>query len=459
MDYTVIVDDSDSQIIYGLGGDSWALFVNSSQGYQGTAHTAMSRDANLIFPFVGGREIIIRGNFIGENDSSGNGNYPIFQVDSQNLICTPDVPQNGGQFLCSTSSLPMEVANRTLSMFVNPNAENQFHIDYIRHGSSSQSAWAANGTTVFISSPNNSTPGLSFEGDWQYQPPGGASDIRRAMQTLTPSSKVTYSFAGDSFAWWSCCISVDTSANAANGTYSIDGGEAIPFQVDGRFIQSVQCKDTEILFQTQTGQLQAGNHTLEVIYNGDDTKIPLTLCALAATPLDFSVLDIVPSSSIRSNPSPTPSSSTAPDRHPFPSSSLTPDDRHHGLTQDALIAIACIVSGVTVALIILVVGIIWWRRKIAKRSAHESRPGSTDSLLPFAFHSVVGFIDMDKRSSASFGSHPASDAASSNIPKELPVSDEQDDRNVSSRTETLPSPPQLESRPPSYRSTGSLPNL
>lgn len=238
-----------------------------------------------------------------------------------------------------------------------------------------------------------------------------------------------------------------TTSNSANGTYSIDGGEAVLFQINEDFIQGPQCKDERILFQTQRGQLPVGNHTVEVVYNGDDTKMPLTLCALTAVPLDFSALDVASPSPMRSNPSPS------------SSSNLRPDDHHHGLTQDALIAIACIVSGVTVALIILVVGIIWWRRKSAKRSAQESRPSSTDSLLPFVFHPVVGFVDMDKRSSTSFGSHPASAAASSNTPKALPVGDEQDVRNVSSHTETLPNPPQLESRPPSYRSTGSLPNL
>lgn len=67
-----------------------------------------------------------------------------------------------------------------------------------------------------------------------------------------------------------------TSTNDANGTYSVDGGEAIPFEINGKeFIQGPHCKDERILFQTQNGQLQAAHHNMEVVYNGDDTKMPL----------------------------------------------------------------------------------------------------------------------------------------------------------------------------------------
>lgn len=52
MDYTVIVDDSDIQIIY-TGGDSWSSNIEP-HAYQQTFHRAMSRDANLTLPFIGG---------------------------------------------------------------------------------------------------------------------------------------------------------------------------------------------------------------------------------------------------------------------------------------------------------------------------------------------------------------------------------------------------------------------
>lgn len=84
-------------------------------------------------------------------------------------------------------------------MFVDSDAAiQQFHIDYIRHGSNSQVAQAVDGTVVYVKSPNNSTLGLSFEGGWQYQSIGGTNDIKRAMQTSTPSSKATYNFVGGS---------------------------------------------------------------------------------------------------------------------------------------------------------------------------------------------------------------------------------------------------------------------
>lgn len=118
-------------------------------------------------------------------------------------------------------------------------------------------------------------------------------------------------FIGDTFTWWGCCMPPGISSNAANVTYSIDGGDALSVPIDENFIQSAHCKDERILLQTQPGQIQPGNHTLEVIYGGDDTKMPLTLCALAATPLDVSVLDVLPSNSHPQFHSPPPASSPA----------------------------------------------------------------------------------------------------------------------------------------------------
>lgn len=230
-----------------------------------------------------GREVIIRGNFVGDNNSSNSAAYPIFQVDMQNLECAPNPPQNGGQFLCSINRLPLAITNHTLTMFVNPDATiQQFHIDYIRHGSNSQAAQMSNGTILFVQSPDTRTPGLMLDSNWDnLHSLGSANDVQTAMQTSTPSSKATYQFAGrlpilaidcresiannqaigDSFAWWSCCMPPGTSSNVANGTWSVDNGEPVSFQIDDQFIQGSKCKDEKILFQTRNGQLQTGNHT------------------------------------------------------------------------------------------------------------------------------------------------------------------------------------------------------
>jgi hypothetical protein len=367
-DYTVIVDDSDSQIIYGPDADSWSPF-DISRAYQGTLHNAMSQDANMTLSFVGGREIVIRGNFHGDNNASNSATYPIFQVDSVNLDCNPNPPQNGGQFLCGTN-LPSAIISRTLTMFVNPSAAiQQFHIDYIRHGTNTQAAQAGNGTVLFVQSPNHSTPGLSFGVDWQkVHSLGDANDVKSAMQISTPSN-ATYSFSGDSFAWWSCCMPPDTSSNAASGTYSIDGGDATAFQIDEQFIQGPQCKDEKILFQTQKGQLQSGNHTIEVIYNGDSSKMPLTLCAFAAVPLDFNVLDIDPSSkskSQHSSSSPSASSSTflsSPSYSPSAQSSAEMDSHHGGVNTGI---VAGVIAGIVFAFLSLLIVVYLLRRKSSR---------------------------------------------------------------------------------------------
>jgi hypothetical protein len=254
-----------------------------------------------------------------------------------------------------------------------------------------------------------------------------------------------------------------TSSNAANVTYSIDESDAVPVQIDEKFIQGARCKDEKILFQTQPDQLQPGDHSLEVVYNGDPTKMPLTLCGLAAVPLDFSALDVQPSSSIR----PLPSSTILPSNVPSLSSSGDRHDHGKGLNQSSDTGIiAGIISVMVIAFIILVVIIIWWWRKRAKQRAQEKRTSSTSSLLPFVFHPAVGFIDMEKRNSVLVPSSAAAFASASSLPVPAtvmsdasvasPVGHEQDERNRPRSTESRSISSPLELRPPSYRTTGSL---
>lgn len=146
-----------------------------------------------------GRELFIIGNFFDDNaDASDTTTYPIFQVETETLECTPNPPQNGHPFLCKTL-LPSTITNHTLTMSVVPDAAFQpFQIDYLRYGSSSQVAQATNQTALYVQSPDNSTLGLSLEGSWENQTIGGANDIQglSAMQTSTLSSKAIYNFVG-----------------------------------------------------------------------------------------------------------------------------------------------------------------------------------------------------------------------------------------------------------------------
>jgi hypothetical protein len=210
-----------------------------------------------------------------------------------------------------------------------------------------------------------------------------------------------------------------TPSNVANGSFSINGGSVVSFQLGTNLIQG-PCRDEVILFQTQNGQLRAGNHTMEVVYHGDNTKMPLTLCALVATPLNSSLLDIQPSNS-NPPPSSTPSSSST--------ASVSPDS-HHPKSHTAIMA--GIISGVGVALVILFSSIIWWRRKRAKQQFKSS---STHPLHPFAFHHVP--------------------ESASDIPIAPHISTKRAAQIGLRGTRTPTDSPQLESRPPSYHVTDS----
>lgn len=166
-------------------------------------------------------------------------------------------------------------------------------------------------------------------------------------------------------------MSITTSSNAAEVTYSIDGGDTLPVQIDETFIQSAQCKDQRILFQVQPGQIQHGNHTVEVVYGGGGVKIPLGVCGLASTPVDIDILDITPQTT---NTSSVPSTSTT----PAPSA---PSANTKAATQKLIIGTT--VGGVTIFLVILVIGINWWRRNRTKQLGPEGTLRSTSSIVPY----------------------------------------------------------------------------
>lgn len=239
-----------------------------------------------------------------------------------------------------------------------------------------------------------------------------------------------------------------TPSNAANVTFSIDGSNIGSSTVDNLFIQRSNCKDVRIVFQTQKGQIQPGNHTLEVVYHGDDTKMPLTLCGLAATPPDFSALDVQPptSSSLVAPSSTTPPSTTPSISSPTGGNEQgkTPSQKSH------TIIVTGIICGATIALIVLFVTLVWWRRRRVKQEGPEKMSDPTGSIFPFSYQPVFGSLATYKRSSAVVESRPASPTA--------PLVSHKHSGHNGHSTETSQNSSRLESRPPSYYTT-RLPSI
>lgn len=176
-------------------------------------------------------------------------------------------------------------------------------------------------------------------------------------------------------------------------------------------------------------------------------KMPLTLCALSATPLDLTgILNVYPSNS---NPSSNlPSSSPTLSSSPIPSHSpLTEDTSAHQISHIGIIA-GITGSGI-IALIIIFVSIIRWRRKGANQQKRDRRSSATDySLSPFLLRPAIGFSDTDKHISTGVGPHrPLVSAMGSTMPH---IMDGQDGNSGLRSTDTYLSPFQVESRPPSY---------
>lgn len=164
----------------------------------------------------------------------------------------------------------------------------------------------------------------------------------------------------------------------ASATYTVDGGADVPFLVENNFMQSAQCETRKILVQI-TG-LEAGTHSLEVVYNGDDNTAPLSLCALAATPLDLTGLDTIQSAS-QAPPKSSPSSNQPQITDHIPAS--------HWMHISIALG--------TVAFLVIVGGLVYWARK--KCTIRSKGP---EQLIPVA--AVIPFVSRSPSKCSSYTS-------------------------------------------------------
>ena len=83
--------------------------------------------------------------------------------------------------------------------------------------------------------------------------------------------------SGVSLTWFGFYINTLALA-PTTGTYAIDGQSPITFNLDGQSANGTGLEVNQIFFQT--GQLSAGMHTLDVVYQGNSQTAPLTLSQL-----------------------------------------------------------------------------------------------------------------------------------------------------------------------------------
>ena len=65
-------------------------------------------------------------------------------------------------------------------------------------------------------------------------------------------------------------------SEATTATYSVDGAKPVTFEVDGTAAQVAGAVQYNLPF-FQTPELSSGNHTIQVVYQGDAQTAPLSL--------------------------------------------------------------------------------------------------------------------------------------------------------------------------------------
>lgn len=161
--------------------------------------------------------------------------------------------------------------------------------------------------------PVDQAPLLVYPGDSQFQYGAGWGPILFPGGNLTGQNGSTFSFqfSGASLTWFGL-YELPLPLAPTTATYAIDGQSPITFELNGEAANPVG-QLNQIFFQT--GQLSSSLHTLDVVYQGNNTTAPLTLSHLFIENHGFS---------LSSSPGATPNN-TPPTTSSLPLSSGTPN--------------------------------------------------------------------------------------------------------------------------------------
>ncbi|KAF8912160.1 hypothetical protein CPB84DRAFT_1761429 [Gymnopilus junonius] len=252
MSRSVLVDDSDSGIQY-IG--SWF------------ADTGIKSDGSFSYNFQG-TKVTITGTVQFPAPSGSNSSNPSW-------VCTVDgntIPSHIYNIvenrldLCDTDSL----SDGTHNITVQATSANQqtFWFDYIQYIPS---------VTVNLANSDLSIPAadsqINYGPGWEAHSPG--------QITSQTGSTASFNFTGTSLTWVGFYDN-SLSLSPTTATYSIDDQNPIPFNLNGVAAQASGIQYNQILFQTP--QLPAGNHTIQVVYQGNNQTAPFSYLFSSGSP-------------------------------------------------------------------------------------------------------------------------------------------------------------------------------
>ncbi|KAG6907066.1 hypothetical protein DXG01_010712 [Tephrocybe rancida] len=333
----VVIDDTDNQIRY--FGQNWFQDQGSQDNagnfgptYQKTSHGTTGNDS-ISFSFVGNSVTVW-----GTTELAKIANGTIFDPSWECFVdkisigsTTPFQYAENNWVLCNQATLNDGPHEMTINVTTTGNT---FWLDYITYTPSAAASYEKAVLRV-----ENSDPAILLGAGWGSL--GGT-----ANQTTAKGSQAKFDFVGTSLTWVGF-IPTEYPHSSAVGTFSIDGGAAVNFKLNGLSATATTTVYNQVFFTTP--DLPPAPHSILVTYNGGiDAATPLTLDYILLTNTSLPV--VAGATSVSPSPSSTPTSS--------PSSDGTQ-------TSHSKTPIGAIVGGVVggLAVIALVLFILWWRQR------------------------------------------------------------------------------------------------
>ncbi|KAG6841407.1 hypothetical protein C0991_011301 [Blastosporella zonata] len=260
----VVVDDSDANLTY-TGGwiqeqrGSYDHYGNFGPTYLSTTHSTSSGGI-LTFPF-NGTSIQVYGTTAVSGTPTWDCYVDGIKFASEAVFTTTE----NNWSLCELDV----IADGQHELTVNVTSTNAtFAFDWLSYTPSPNASLAS--AVVQI---DHTDPALNFSST-------GWSELNGRASTNVTGSQVQFDFIGSSLSWVGY-IPVELSQAAANGTYTIDGGSPISFELTGLNSSATSSVYYQTFFTTQ--DLAQGPHTIMITHNGGSDQTPLTMDYLLVT--------------------------------------------------------------------------------------------------------------------------------------------------------------------------------
>ncbi|KAF8912156.1 hypothetical protein CPB84DRAFT_1761418 [Gymnopilus junonius] len=255
----VLVDDTDAGIQYNgpwfVHQGSQNILGNFGIPYRSTLH-GINTNGSFSYSFRGSRVLITATLEFPAPDG------PFWQCIVDGVVIPSIVyttPENRLRY-CEEDGLAEDVQH---NITVKASVQNQrtFWFDYIQYLPPVDEPLENVSISVDIPDPQ-----MLFSNGWTLHAPG--------YMTSLLGSTFSFTFTGSSLTWFGFYDNSLPLA-ATTATYTIDGGKAVAFDLNGAAALRTGVQYNQIFFQTNS--LPIGEHTLIVAYQGNLQTAPLTL--------------------------------------------------------------------------------------------------------------------------------------------------------------------------------------